>query len=63
MRKRNSTWKEMATMDEARVFGYCRCCENEVTDEKKEYYINENGEVFCDIECVLEHYGVIKVEA
>jgi hypothetical protein len=53
----------MATMDETRVFGYCKCCDNEVTDENKEYYINENGEVFCDIECVLEHYGVIKVEA
>lgn len=49
-------------MDEIRVFGYCECCSNKITDDCKEYYVNEDGEVFCSVECVLEHYGVAKVE-
>lgn len=49
-------------MDEIRVFGYCECCGNKVTDESDDYYINANGEVFCSVECVLEMHGVIKVE-
>lgn len=49
-------------MDDIRVFGYCENCGEKVTDELDEYYINENGEAFCSIECVLEHYRVVKIE-
>lgn len=49
-------------MDEIRVFGYCECCGNEVTDKDDECYVDSDGRIFCDIECVLEHYGVIKME-
>jgi hypothetical protein len=49
-------------MDEVRVFGYCECCGDKITDNNDEYYVNADGEVFCGIECVLEHYGVIKLE-
>ena len=49
-------------MDEARVFGNCECCDNEVTDNDEEYYVDSEGRIFCSIECVLEHYGVIKLE-
>lgn len=49
-------------MDEVRVFGYCECCGEEVTDENEEYYINDDGEVFCSIECVCEAHRVTKVE-
>ena len=49
-------------MDEIRIFGYCECCGNKVTDECDEYYVNGDGEVFCNIDCVLEHYGVIRLE-
>jgi len=49
-------------MDEIRVFGRCECCGNEVTDMDDEYYVNEDGEVFCSVLCVCEHYGVTKVE-
>ena len=49
-------------MDEVRVFGYCECCGNKVTDDGDEYYVNADGEVFCSIECVCEHYGITKVE-
>ena len=49
-------------MDEERTFGYCENCGEEVTDENEAYYVNENGEVFCSESCVLEYYGVTKVE-
>jgi hypothetical protein len=49
-------------MDEVRVFGYCENCGEKVTDEGNEYYISDDGKVFCHIECALEHYGITKVE-
>ena len=49
-------------MDEVRVFGYCECCGNKITDESDEYFVNDEGEIFCSTECVLEHYGIIKIE-
>lgn len=51
-------------MDETRVFGYCENenCGDPITDEGGEYYVNDDGEVFCCIECVLEHYGITKLE-
>ena len=49
-------------MDEIRVFGECACCGNEVTDADDEYYVNADGEVFCSIECVMDHCGVAKIE-
>ena len=48
--------------NEIRKFGTCTCCGNEVTDEHGEYYVNDDGQVFCSIECVLEHYCVTKIE-
>ena len=49
-------------MDEIRVFGYCENCGNKVTDELEEYFVNDDGEVFCDVSCLCEYYGVTKVE-
>lgn len=47
---------------EVRYFGHCENCEDDVTDELGEYYINDDGEIFCCIECVLEHFEITKVE-
>lgn len=47
---------------EVRIFGYCAECNDEVTDESGEYYVNDDGEVFCCLDCCLEHYCVTKVE-
>lgn len=47
---------------EVRCFGYCEHCGEPVTDDNEEYYVNDDGEVFCCIECVLEHYGVTMLE-
>lgn len=49
-------------MDEARLFGYCECCSNEITDKDKEYYVDSEGRVFCSIECVFEANNITKVE-
>lgn len=49
-------------MDEVRIFGYCENCGDAVTDEDEEYYVNDDGEVFCCFECMLEYYGVTKIE-
>ena len=47
---------------EIRVFGHCECCGDEVTDEGEEYYVNDNGEVFCCADCVSEYYGLTRIE-
>jgi hypothetical protein len=64
LKRKNLSRKETTTMDEVRTFGYCEneSCGDAVTDEVKEYYVNDDGEVFCCIECVFEHYGITKVE-
>jgi hypothetical protein len=62
MKKKNLNREETVTMDEIRVFGYCECCGNKVTDADDAYYVNADGEVFCSCECCLEYYGVTKVE-
>ena len=49
-------------MDEIRVFGYCENCGEKVDENYDEYYITDDGKVFCSCECCLEHYGVTKVE-
>ena len=49
-------------MDEIRKFGYCENCGDEITDEVAEYYTNEDGEVFCSVECALEYCHITKVE-
>ncbi len=48
--------------NEIRKFGHCEECGNEVTNDTDEYYVNEDGRVFCSIECILEYYGITKIE-
>ena len=49
-------------MDETRKFGECECCGNEVNDTCGEYFVDSEGRVYCSVECVLETYGVTKLE-
>ena len=49
-------------MDDERTFGYCENCGEEVTDGCEEYYVTDDGRVFCSIECICETYGIVKVE-
>lgn len=47
---------------EVRFFGYCTECGDRVDDESEEYYVNDDGEMFCCAECAMEHYGLTKIE-
>lgn len=48
--------------NEVRKFGHCEECESEITDDVGEYYITDDGNVFCSLECLFEHFGITKVE-
>ena len=64
MRKKNLNQRENTKMDErdVRYFGRCENCEDDVTDEGGEYFVNDDGEVFCCLDCALEHHGIIRIE-
>ena len=49
-------------MDEVRSFGYCENCGEPVTDQDKEHYVDDDGNVFCSCECSLEYHGITKIE-
>lgn len=51
----------METMEDndVRKFGHCEECDSEITDD---HYVTDDGKVICCIECLLEHFGVTKVE-
>lgn len=48
-------------MDEdIKILGKCTECGNVITDET-EVYVNEDGEYFDSIECVMEYYKITKL--
>ena len=49
-------------MDDVRVFGYCEYCGEKITDDNDEYYVTDDGVVFCSVECVCAANGLTKVE-
>lgn len=49
-------------MDDKRVFGYCEYCGSEINDAGGEYYMDPEGRVYCNIECALEKFEIIKIE-
>ena len=49
-------------MDEIRVLGVCAECGNEITDEIREYYCDQDGNLFCSHECALEHFNIVTME-
>ena len=49
-------------MDEVRKFGECESCGSEINDAGNEYYVDSEGRTFCSIECVLENFGIVKIE-
>ena len=48
--------------EEIRVFGYCEECGVKITDDIEEYYCDDEGNVFCSCECILEHFGIYRIE-
>lgn len=49
-------------MDDVRIFGYCEHCGEVVDDNGDEYYVTDDGKVFCCCECVMEYFSVVKIE-
>lgn len=45
-------------MDEIRPIARCENCGEIIFENNKDVYINDNGEYFCGLSCVLEFYGV-----
>jgi hypothetical protein len=48
--------------NEVRVLAYCAECENEIHDDVEEYYCDEDGNFFCDIECACIYHGIHRLE-
>ena len=49
-------------MDDVRSFGYCENCGEKITSENEEYYVSDDGKVFCSVSCACEYFGLTKVE-
>jgi hypothetical protein len=49
-------------MNEIRTFGYCENCGEKITDDNEEYYVGDDGRIFCSVDCLCESYGITKVE-
>ena len=49
-------------MDDERVIAHCAECGNDITTNDSEIYVDQNGNYFDSVECVLEHHGITKLE-
>ncbi len=47
---------------EEKPIARCTCCRELIYEDNDDTHIDEDGNYFCSIECVLEHYGVSKIE-
>lgn len=48
--------------DNIRVFGYCMECGAKITDDVETYYCDEEGNLLCSHECLLEHFSLYEME-
>ena len=63
MRKKSLNQRMVRKMDEEiRIIGYCTECGNAITDDIEEYFCNDDGELFCSENCVLESYSIHRLE-
>ncbi len=63
MRKKIMNQKKVKAMnEESRVFGYCSNCGSKITDDIEEYYCDEEGNLLCSHDCVLEYFCVNVME-
>lgn len=45
-------------MDKIRPIARCVNCGEIIFDDNKNVYLNDDGEYFCELSCVLEFYGI-----
>ena len=63
MKKKSMNPRKVKAMDEnVRVFGYCMECGEKITDDIETYYCDEEGNLLCSQECIMEHFGLYEVE-
>lgn len=48
--------------DDVRIFGYCEECGAEITDDRDNYYCDDEGYFFCSCECAMDYHGIHKLE-
>ena len=48
--------------NDVRVLGYCAECGSAITTEDNEAFVDAEGNYYCCVECVLEHYAITKLE-
>ena len=48
--------------EEIKVIGYCAECISDITNDIEEYYCDEDGNFFDDLECAMIYHGIHKLE-
>lgn len=48
--------------NEVRILGYCEECDSIITENDNEAFVDEEGNYYCCIDCVLEHYAITRLE-
>lgn len=53
---------ELDELEEKHPIARCEHCGELIYEDNDDVYIDSDGNYFCSIECVLEYYGVNKIE-
>jgi hypothetical protein len=48
--------------EEMRILGYCMTCGSKITDDIETYYCDDEGNLICSHECLLEEFGLHMME-
>jgi hypothetical protein len=48
--------------EEVRTLGICVECGSAITDDIEEYYCDDEGNLLCSHDCILEHFCIYKME-
>jgi hypothetical protein len=48
--------------DESRIIGYCIECDSPITDDMDAYYCDNEGNLLCSHECILEYFCITQME-
>lgn len=48
--------------EEVRVIGYCENCDNVITENDSEAFVDEEGNYYCCVDCILERNKITRLE-
>jgi formylmethanofuran dehydrogenase subunit E len=48
--------------DEVRSIARCADCGELIYDDNRDAYVNDDGEYFCCLDCLLNYYSIRKIE-